>query len=110
MGALDFGDSLMNDAIEVLEKYGFTWPLATKEPPRRWVQPCGTRAAYQRHQRHGETPCDTCREASRNYRPPDETTVRCGTLSGHTRHVQRREEACQPCKAARAAYARKATA
>ena len=27
------------------------------------VEPCGTSAAYQRHIRHGETPCDACRQA-----------------------------------------------
>jgi DNA-binding transcriptional ArsR family regulator len=32
------------------------------------VKPCGTPAAYQRHIRHGETPCDECREAASAYR------------------------------------------
>ncbi|WP_395109829.1 hypothetical protein [Actinomadura sp. SCN-SB] len=30
----------------------------------RDLKPCGTTAAYQRHLRRGETPCDACREAS----------------------------------------------
>ena len=30
----------------------------------RDLKPCGTTAAYQRHLRHGETPCDACREAN----------------------------------------------
>ena len=35
-------------------------------PPGRPVsQPCGTPAAYKRHLRHGETPCDDCRQAER---------------------------------------------
>lgn len=29
------------------------------------LSPCGTRTAYKRHRRHGEDPCDACREASR---------------------------------------------
>lgn len=29
----------------------------------RALQPCGTVAAFQRHIRDGETPCDACREA-----------------------------------------------
>ncbi|WP_206442567.1 WhiB family transcriptional regulator [Streptomyces boncukensis] len=32
--------------------------------PHNWrTAPCGTRAAYRRHQRHGETPCAACRRA-----------------------------------------------
>ncbi|HEY3683436.1 MAG TPA: hypothetical protein VGL93_10375 [Streptosporangiaceae bacterium] len=30
---------------------------------RRPFKPCGTTAAYDRHRRHGETPCDACRTA-----------------------------------------------
>jgi hypothetical protein len=34
---------------------------------QRWggdiVKPCGTPAAYRRHQRHGEKPCERCRRA-----------------------------------------------
>lgn len=29
------------------------------------LQPCGTRAAYVRHKKAGETPCDPCTEANR---------------------------------------------
>lgn len=29
--------------------------------------PCGTRGAYERHIRHGENPCDPCREAASAY-------------------------------------------
>lgn len=36
-----------------------------RSPMRRGVQPCGTHAAYQRHRKHGETPCEACREANR---------------------------------------------
>lgn len=32
--------------------------------PARVPQPCGTTAAYARHLRHGETPCDACRKAN----------------------------------------------
>lgn len=31
----------------------------------RQLKPCGSRAAYVRHQRHGETPCDACVEGNR---------------------------------------------
>lgn len=32
-------------------------------PGRPQTQPCGTVAAYKRHQRAGETPCQPCRDA-----------------------------------------------
>ena len=31
--------------------------------PRWNLEPCGTLAAYRRHSRRGEKPCDACREA-----------------------------------------------
>jgi hypothetical protein len=34
---------------------------------RRTVQPCGTAAAWSRHRRNGEVPCDACREAFNAY-------------------------------------------
>ena len=33
------------------------------------VQPCGTRAAYRRHLRHGEPACAACLEAESQRRP-----------------------------------------
>jgi len=32
----------------------------------RWrdVKPCGTLAAYRRHYRHGEQPCEACKKAN----------------------------------------------
>lgn len=32
------------------------------------VRPCGTLAAYRRHQRHGEPPCESCKQARARYR------------------------------------------
>lgn len=32
------------------------------------TRPCGTPAAYRRHQRHGEKPCEACRQAHARYR------------------------------------------
>lgn len=31
------------------------------------LKPCGSRAAYVRHRRHGEDPCDACVEDNRRY-------------------------------------------
>jgi hypothetical protein len=28
------------------------------------LKPCGTMAAYTRHRRHGEKPCESCRQAA----------------------------------------------
>jgi hypothetical protein len=35
-------------------------------PGMRWrrVKPCGTEAAYKRHWRRGEVPCEPCRRAA----------------------------------------------
>lgn len=35
----------------------------TGAPGRPATKPCGTTAAYKRHQRHGEAPCGPCRSA-----------------------------------------------
>jgi hypothetical protein len=35
----------------------------TGKPGRPVTQPCGTVAAYKRHQRHRELPCEACRSA-----------------------------------------------
>jgi hypothetical protein len=35
----------------------------TGHPGRIPTQPCGTVAAYRRHRKAGEQPCDACREA-----------------------------------------------
>lgn len=47
---------------------------------KRLLKPCGTRAAYDRHVSHGETPCDECVVARRAYNnehghDPDKKTV-----------------------------------
>lgn len=39
---------------------------ASKTPPKSRKQ-CGSMAGYQQHVRHGETPCEPCREAMRDY-------------------------------------------
>lgn len=44
------------------------------------LEPCGTTAAYRRHLRHGNPPCDDCKaanaEASRNYKERNYIRVR----------------------------------
>lgn len=52
-------------AASTVRKYGQQAGLHTKAEPA----PHGTRAAYARHHRHGEEPCDACREANRLARP-----------------------------------------
>lgn len=77
---------------------------ATPDVPRkhsggRPLAPCGTRAAYERHQRRGEEIDVKCREwreeyaASRRRRP-----AVCGTGSGRSRHQRRGEPVCRDCR------------
>lgn len=37
----------------------------TGQPGRPATQPCGTVAAFRRHKRAGEEPCDACKQAER---------------------------------------------
>lgn len=45
---------------EVLDEIGLVTAHRAKG-----LQPCGSWAAYKRHLRHGEQPCEACAEASR---------------------------------------------
>lgn len=42
-------------------------PRSGKGRGSRVVQPCGTRAAYQRHLYAGEVACEACKQANRDY-------------------------------------------
>ncbi len=44
--------------------------VAPSKRPRGELRPCGTVAAYARHRKRKETPCDACREANRQYGKP----------------------------------------
>lgn len=85
------------------------------------LAPCGTVAAYRRHQRHGETPCNACREAmaaaARDRRAGlpagpgrggwerDEADLApCGTAAAAKRHQRRGEPPCHACKLAASYY------
>lgn len=82
----------------------------------RKLQPCGTDGAYQRHKRHGEEPCDPCREAMRKKKA--KLRVRnprilkpCGTEAAYKRHKRNGEpidEACREASRLKAIEARKA--
>lgn len=63
------------------------------------LKPCGTSAAYRRHLRHGETPCDACTaaEAERG-RPegvPPRKPAEHGTQSKYSAGCR-----CEPCTVA----------
>lgn len=93
--------------------------------PRR-LQPCGTRAAYQRHLKaDGYVTCFECLMANARYqaewfansftsgggglRPSGSvlyTPQPCGTAAAYQRHRKHGEEACDACKAAWAEQAR----
>jgi hypothetical protein len=80
----------------------------------RQLQPCGTHAAYARHVKAGEEPCEPCREARAAYmnewnrRPPQRPRSRaqCGTTAGYARHWRNKEEACEACLKAKRAHMR----
>ena len=76
------------------------------------LQPCGTRAAYFRHIRRGETTCPACRAAHAAYmrriRPRTPWVLRPhGTLAALRRHYRRGERPCDECLAAEKAASAK---
>ena len=80
---------------------------------KRELKPCGTPAAFRRHKRHGEEPCDACWEAERLHRRggrPKPTMQPCGTPAAYARHQKAREPADAACLAAHAARVRKSAA
>lgn len=79
------------------------------------LKPCGTDAAYQRHLRRRETPCDPCKDAHAikrcNERGGNHTgqrrgPVQCGTYAGATGHRKRGEKTCFACCEAERIYHR----
>lgn len=73
------------------------------------LMPCGTYAAYQRHKRRNEIPCDPCAVAAREMwrmratnTPFDDS--KCGTTAGYSRHVKRGLPPCDACRAAKRVY------
>lgn len=77
----------------------------------RELKPCGTAAAFRRHLRHEEQPCEACYEAERERQRESHgwkplRPARCGTVSGYRRHLRAGERACAECRAANAAATR----
>jgi hypothetical protein len=54
----------------------------------RDLKPCGTIAAYRRHLRHGEPPCESCLEAQRRANA-DERSHHAGTQAAAERRASR---------------------
>lgn len=85
----------------------------TRGESKRKLQPCGTPAAYRRHQKAGEVADDACLKAWTKYNkqwykpgPPRPPLKPCGTLTAYRRHLRRKEKPCKPCRDARSAYMR----
>ncbi|GAB3117979.1 hypothetical protein GCM10027160_29370 [Streptomyces calidiresistens] len=88
---------------ELMERLGMV--VGTGARP---LAPCGTTAAYSRHRRRGEEPCQPCRDAYNasqraRYRRarrraglPACVLAPCGTPSARRRH-RRRAESCPDC-------------
>lgn len=73
----------------------------------RRLRPCGTVAAYSRHLRRGEEPCQPCRTANTAYQreykanpKPPRPLMPCGTAAAYARHIRNDEEPCAPCREA----------
>lgn len=80
------------------------------------LQPCGTSAAYRRHKKRNEEPCDLCKEAQklksrlhdekRRDRIPnapfDES--KCGTTAGYSQHKRHSVPPCESCLQANRDY------
>ncbi|MEU0356541.1 WhiB family transcriptional regulator [Streptomyces cyaneofuscatus] len=83
----------------------------------RQLAPCGTDAAYDRHRRNGEQPCDPCRRAhnERNVQVRAEarhrraTANECGTTKAYYRHLLVGEDIDPACQAASDAYEQQLT-
>jgi hypothetical protein len=76
-------------------------------------KPCGTLAAYHRHLRHRELPCDDCTRANREAKrtrgtptPERRKPIAHGTRAGYRQHRYRGEAACPKCLAAENAGSR----
>ncbi len=52
-------------SAEYQRKWRASKGARTGQPGRPVTQPCGTVAAYRRHGRNGEEPCEACRQAER---------------------------------------------
>jgi hypothetical protein len=66
------------------------------------LKPCGTVAAFQRHVRNREIPCEACREAKNqdqlaraHWKPK---LVPCGTYGAWRRHIRHGESPCRACR------------
>ena len=75
----------------------------------RELRPCGTWAAYMRHVRAGEDPCEACREAARSksrqeWHRRSLKVKPCGTYAAYMRHRKAGEKPCKPCRRASVEY------
>lgn len=71
---------------------------------------CGTAAGRVTHARHGEEPCQPCRDAQNEYRnaryvpAPPRPLKPCGTDGAYKRHIARGEPVDEACRLAHSAY------
>jgi hypothetical protein len=79
---------------------GFTENQRKGRKRVRTLQPCGTVAAFQRHVRRRETPCEACREAKNQSQKQSapQHLVPCGTYGAWRRHLRRGEQPCKACR------------
>lgn len=91
-------DSCLQWALETRQDGGVWGGLSEGE--RRQPPPCGTSAAYRRHQVTGES-CPACTEAhERRQKRPRPTLAPCGTRAAYQRHRKDGEPIDDACRAA----------
>ena len=61
------GTSVVTDKAAQMRRLRASRGAVTGAVGRRVSQPCGTLAAYRRHLKDGETPCEPCRAANREH-------------------------------------------
>lgn len=79
----------------------------------RPLKPCGTPAAYHRHLKRRQVPCEKCVEAIREAATrkrreqgiPERGPLKpCGTPAAYKRHIAHGQEPCEDCRQARRDY------
>jgi hypothetical protein len=100
--------------LSEMEVEELLYAVGLRRRTSRHLAPHGTPAAYLRHLRHGDEPCEPCREANAKAKRGQKATatpgrrkpIAHGTLAGYQQHRYRGEDACNDCKRAARDYQR----
>jgi hypothetical protein len=103
----------MSDLSET-EVEELLYAVGLRRRTSKTLAPHGTTAAYLRHLRHDDEPCEPCRQANAEAKRGQKSTatpgrrkpIAHGTLRGYRQHLYRQETACADCLRASAEYQR----